>query len=182
MRDNVKSSAKVKVLQLDAQEVKHATVIAGVSPNVLRRVFVIWVLMVAAIAAVVSAAPDLTLFFVAMTIAVLLAFSVLIFSQSRISEGWPAIVYYHGKLGVVKDPIQREFIFVPLEVVVTALPHILTPNKKAVAIQLDESGLNDADKALLNQAIWPYDDKLVALSYFKKRENICKKIIELRNK
>ena len=103
----------------------------------------------------------------------------LIFYQSRISEGWPAILYYHGRLGVVKDPISRQFLFVSPSIVKTASPTVLKPNKKAVAIELDTRELSENDKFLLQQAIWPSEDKLIALSYFKKRENICSAIADV---
>ena len=89
----VNSKANVTLLELEPQEIKFAKVIAGVSPFVLRRVFGFWVLFVAIIAGVVTVAPDLSSTFVMMTLAALLLFTVMIFYQSRISEGWPAIIH-----------------------------------------------------------------------------------------
>jgi|TARA_B100000965_G_scaffold405447_1_gene439625 hypothetical protein len=175
----VKTNSLVCLFQLEPQEIKHAQVLSGVSPYVLRRVFGFWMLFVFAIAGVVSVAPGLSLFFVSMTFIVLLLFTFLIFYQSRISEGWPAILYYHGRLGVVKDPISRQFLFVSPSIVKTASPTVLKPNKKAVAIELDTRELSENDKFLLQQAIWPSEDKLIALSYFKKRENICSAIADV---
>lgn len=167
------AKAQVMLLELEPQEIKHAKVISGVSPYVLRRVFGFWILFVAAIGGLVTVAPDLSVDFITMTLVVLLAFTVLIFSQSRIAEGWPAIIHYHNKIGVVQDPVARRFLLVPETLVTDAKPHTLKPNKKAVAIELDDSGLNELEKSLLQQAIWPEDNRLIALSYFKKREDIC---------
>ncbi|MDC8830689.1 hypothetical protein [Alteromonas gilva] len=158
---------------MEPQELKHARVIAGVSPAVLRRVFGFWVLFVASICGLVSVAPNLSLFFVSMTGAVLLLFTVLIFYQSRVSEGWPAVIHYHNRIGVVQEPMLRQFLMVDDSIVVGAEPHTLKPNKNAVAITIDDSQLSDDDKALLQQAIWPDEKRLIALSYFKKREDIC---------
>lgn len=178
----MKTNSLVSLFQLEPQEIKHAQVLSGVSPFVLRRVFGFWMLFVIAIAGVVTVAPGLSMFFVSMTFIVLLLFTFLIFYQSRIAEGWPAILYYHGRLGVVKDPISRQFLFVSPSIVKGASPTVLKPSKKAVAIELDTRELSENDKFLLQQAIWPMDDKLIALSYFKKRENICAAIQAVLNK
>ena len=167
------AKSQVSLLELAPQEIKHAKVIAGVSPYVLRRVFGFWVVFVAAIGGLVTVAPDLSDTFVTMTLGVLLLFTFLIFYQSRIAEGWPAIIHYHKRIGVVQDPVARRFLFVADHLVTDAKPLVLTQNKKAVAIQIDDSQLTDEDKSLLQQAIWPEDNSLIALSYFKKRENIC---------
>ncbi|MFS1703584.1 hypothetical protein [Alteromonas sp. AMM-1] len=182
MLNDVKTNSLVSLFQLEPQEIKHAQVLSGVSPFVLRRVFGFWMLFVLGIAGIVSVAPGLSMFFVSMTFIVLLLFTFLIFYQSRISEGWPAILYYHGRIGVVKDPISRQFLFVAPDIVKSASPMLLKPNKKAVAIELDTSALSDNDKFLLEQAIWPSENKLIALSYFKKRETICDAIAQLLQK
>ncbi|GGF54500.1 hypothetical protein [Alteromonas lipolytica] len=167
------SKSSVTLLELEPQEIRYAKVISGVSPMVLRRVFGAWIFFVALIAGLVTVAPDLSLNFMAMTIAVLMIFTVVIFYQSRISEGWPAIIHYHNRIGVVQDPVARRFLMVSDSLVTDARPHILKPNKKAVAIEIDDSALSDKDRALMQQAIWPEDNQLIALSYFKKREDIC---------
>ncbi len=167
------SKSQVSLLELEPQEIKHAKVISGVSPYVLRRVFGFWVVFVAAIGGLVTVAPDLSQTFITMTLVVLLLFTFLIFYQSRIAEGWPSVIHYHNAIGVVQDPVARRFLFVADNLVTDAKPHVLTPNKKAVAIHFDDSQLTDEDKSLLQQAIWPEDNCLIALSYFKKRENIC---------
>lgn len=179
MNSKVNSKNQVSLLELEPQEVKHAKVIAGVSPYVLRRVFGFWVLFVAGIGGLVTVAPDLSMNFVIMTLVVLLVFTILIFYQSRIAEGWPAIIHYHNRIGVVQDPVARRFLFVPDSLVTDARPHVLKPNKKAVVIEFDNSSLNEKDKSLLQQAIWPEEDCLIALSYFKKREVICADIKKL---
>ena len=176
------SKAAVTLFQLEPQELKHAKVISGVSPFVLRRVFGFWILFVAVIAGFITVAPGLSLSFVSMTMVVLLLFTVLIFYQSRIAEGWPSIIHYHGRIGVVKDPIAREFLLVKDELISEAKPHILKPQKKAVAIEFDDSQLSENDRALLQQAIWPEDNRLIALSYFKKREVICDAINAIAQK
>lgn len=173
------SNSQVSLLELEPQEIKHARVISGVSPYVLRRVFGFWVLFVAAIGGLVTVAPDLSVTFVTMTLVVLLLFTFLIFYQSRIAEGWPAIIHYHNSIGVVQDPVARRFLFVSDNLLTDAKPHVLTPNKKAVAIEFDNSELNDKEKSLLQQAIWPEENCLIALSYFKKRENICAAVREI---
>lgn len=168
---------------MDPQEIKHAKVISGVSPTVLRRVFGFWVIFVAAICGLVSVAPNLSPSFVMMTCVILLVFTFLIFYQSRIAEGWPSIIYYQNRIGVVQEPVKRQFLMVNKHFVEGASPHVLKPNKNAVAIALDDSTLTEHDKTLLQQAIWPDDKRLIALSYFKKREDICvaiRQIIETK--
>ncbi len=177
------TKAAVTLFQLDPQEIKHARVIAGVSPTVLRRVFGFWILFVAAICGLVSVAPDLSTTFISMTCVVMLLFTVVIFYQSRIAEGWPSIIHYHNRIGVVQEPVLRQFLMVDDAIVTRAEPHTLKPNKKAIAISIDDSHLDAEEVALLQQAIWPDDNRLIALSYFKKRDDICasiSKIVELK--
>ena len=173
------SNAQVALLELEPQEIKHAKVIAGVSPYVLRRIFGFWIVFVAAIGGLVTVAPDLSQNFVTMTLVVLLLFTVLIFYQSRIAEGWPAVIHYHNRIGVVQDPVARRFLMVHDSLITDAKPHVLKPNKKAVVIEFDSSSLTEQDKALLEQAIWPQEDSLISLSYFKKREDICATVKEI---
>jgi hypothetical protein len=171
-------SNHVSVEQLEPNEIAYAKVIAGVSPSVLRRVFGSWILFVCIIGVVVSLAPDISIEFLSMTFIVLFLFSVMIFFQSRISEGWPSVIIYERKLGVVKDPQAREFIFVSKALIKDALPIEIPQNKKAVEIKLKPALLTSDDLAVLRQGIWPRDDSLLAMTYFKKRQLVVADIIE----
>ena len=71
----VNLQSQVALLELEPQEIKHAKVISGVSPYVLRRVFGFWMVFVAAIGGLVTVAPDLSQTFIVMTLVVLLLFT-----------------------------------------------------------------------------------------------------------
>ena len=86
------SQSSVVLRQYDKQTLKHVDIISGISPNAMRRVFGGWILFVAIVAVIVSVAPDLSVQFIGLTLFVLVAFTLLMFGQSRISEGWPAII------------------------------------------------------------------------------------------
>ena len=167
------SQSSVVLRQYDKQTLKHVDIISGISPNAMRRVFGGWILFVAIVAVIVSVAPDLSVQFIGLTLFVLVAFTLLMFGQSRISEGWPAIICDDNTVGVVRDPVKREYICVDKSLVTVANPTLIKPNKKAIEIVLDASRLTESDIAVLNQAVWPRSDRLLGLSHFKRREDAC---------
>lgn len=171
------SQSSVVLRQYDKQTLKHVDIISGISPNAMRRVFGGWILFVAIVAVIVSVAPDLSSQFIGLTLFVLVAFTLLMFGQSRISEGWPAIICDDNTVGVVRDPVNREYICVDKSLVIAANPTLIKPNKKAVEIVLDDSRLTESDVAVLNQAVWPRSDRLLGLSHFKRREDACDSVM-----
>jgi len=173
----VSSQSSVVLRQYDKQTLKHVDIISGISPNAMRRVFGGWILFVAIVAVIVSVAPDLSVQFIGLTLFVLVAFTLLMFGQSRISEGWPAIICDDNTVGVVRDPVKREYICVDKSLVTVANPTLIKPNKKAIEIVLDASRLTESDIAVLNQAVWPRSDRLLGLSHFKRREDACDSVM-----
>ena len=171
------SQSSVVLRQYDKQTLKHVDIISGISPNAMRRVFGGWILFVAIVAVIVSVAPDLSVQFIGLTLFVLVAFTLLMFGQSRISEGWPAIICDDNTVGVVRDPVKREYICVDKSLVTVANPTLIKPNKKAIEIVLDASRLTESDVAVLNQAFWPRSDRLLGLSHFKRREDACDSVM-----
>ena len=171
------SQSSVVLRQYDKQTLKHVDIISGISPNAMRRVFGGWILFVAIVAVIVSIAPDLSVQFIGLTLFVLVAFTLLMFGQSRISEGWPAIICDDNTVGVVRDPVKREYICVDKSLVTVANPTLIKPNKKAIEIVLDASRLTESDVAVLNQAVWPRSDRLLGLSHFKRREDACDSVM-----
>ena len=171
------SQSSVVLRQYDKQTLKHVDIISGISPNAMRRVFGGWILFVAIVAVIVSVAPDLSVQFIGLTLFVLVAFTLLMFGQSRISEGWPAIICDDNTVGVVRDPVKREYICVDKSLVTVANPTLIKPNKKAIEIVLDASRLTESDVAVLNQAVWPKSDRLLGLSHFKRREDACDSVM-----
>ncbi len=171
------SQSSVVLRQYDKQTLKHVDIISGISPNAMRRVFGGWILFVAIVAVIVSVAPDLSSQFIGLTLFVLVAFTLLMFGQSRISEGWPAIICDDNTVGVVRDPVKREYICVDKSLVTVANPTLIKPNKKAIEIVLDASRLTESDVAVLNQAVWPRSDRLLGLSHFKRREDACDSVM-----
>ena len=171
------SQSSVVLRQYDKQTLKHVDIISGISPNAMRRVFGGWILFVAIVAVIVSDAPDLSVQFIGLTLFVLVAFTLLMFGQSRISEGWPAIICDDNTVGVVRDPVKREYICVDKSLVTVANPTLIKPNKKAIEIVLDASRLTESDVAVLNQAVWPRSDRLLGLSHFKRREDACDSVM-----
>ena len=75
--------------------------------------------------------------FIGLTLFVLVAFTLVMFGQSRITEGWPAIICDNNYIGVVRDPVKREYICVNSALVKEANPTLIKPNKKAVEIVLN---------------------------------------------
>lgn len=173
----VSVQSSVIVRQYDKQSLKTVDVISGISPNAMRRVFGGWIFFAAIVGVIVAVAPDLSAQFIGLTLFVLVAFTLVMFGQSRISEGWPAIICDQNFIGVVRDPVAREYICVDSSLVLDAKPTLIKPNKKAVEIQLDFEKLSEQDIALLKQAVWPYSDKLVGLAHFKKREEACESVM-----
>ena len=83
------------------------------------------------------------------------------------------IICDNDYIGVVRDPVKREYICVPSALVKEVNPTLIKPNKKAIEIVLDSEQLSEQDQDVLNQAVWPRDSKLIGLAHFKKREDAC---------
>ncbi len=169
----MESQSSVIIRHYDKQSLKLVDVISGISPNAMRRVFGGWIFFAAIVGVIVAVAPDLSAQFIGLTLFVLIAFTLVMFGQSRISEGWPAIICDNDYIGVVRDPVKREYICVPSALVKEVNPTLIKPNKKAIEIVLDSEQLSEQDQDVLNQAVWPRDSKLIGLAHFKKREDAC---------
>ncbi|WP_334020332.1 hypothetical protein [Alteromonas sp. S015] len=169
----MESQSSVLIRQYDKQSLKLVDVISGISPNAMRRVFGGWIFFAGVVGVIVSVAPDLSDQFIGLTLFVLVAFTLVMFGQSRITEGWPAIICDHDYIGVVRDPMKREYICVNSALVKDAKPALIKPNKKAIEIILVDERLTARDKEVLNQAVWPRDSTLIGLAHFKKREDAC---------
>ena len=87
MSDNL-----VSVKTLDKEQLKHATIFSGISPKAMRRVFAAWCIFCVVVAIIVVMAPDLSQVFQLTVFGVLIAFTLAMFGQSRIAEGWPAVL------------------------------------------------------------------------------------------
>ena len=153
----MESQSSVIIRHYDKQSLKLVDVISGISPNAMRRVFGGWIFFAAIVGVIVAVAPDLSAQFIGLTLFVLIAFTLVMFGQSRISEGWPAIICDNDYIGVVRDPVKREYICVPSVLVKEAIPTLIKPNKKAIEIVLDSDQLSEQDQDVLNQAVWPRD-------------------------
>ena len=171
------SQSSVIIKHYDKHSLKVVDVISGISPNAMRRVFGGWIFFAAVVGVIVGVAPDLSAQFIGLTLFVLVAFTLVMFGQSRISEGWPAIICDENYIGVVRDPVKREYICVSSDLVKTAKPTLIKPNKKAIEIVLDSDKLSKEDQDVLNQAVWPRDNKLIGLAHFKKREDVCDSVM-----
>ena len=88
----MESQSFVFIRHYDKQSLKVVDVISGISPNAMRRVFGGWIFFAAVVGVIVSVAPDLSAQFIGLTLFVLVAFTLVMFGQSRITEGWPAII------------------------------------------------------------------------------------------
>ncbi|MCW8108269.1 hypothetical protein OPS25_07155 [Alteromonas ponticola] len=177
-------NSAVNLREFDKTQLKQAKVLSGISPAILRRVFIGWLLFCFVVAAIVAAAPDLSDSFVLMTLTILVVFTIVMFAQNRLDEGWPAIIYLDEEIGVVCDPQARKYICVPLHLIEGVKATTIKPNKKAVAILLKENRLSHADKDILNEAVWPREDKLLATVYYTSSARLCRKIrkyIEMPN-
>lgn len=159
-------------------QLKNVQVLTGISPDTMRRVFGGWILFAAIVGGIVAVAPDISLRFIIITMLVLAAFTVAMLFQSRIGEGWPAIIADEDYVGVVRDPQAREYICVPADLINNVEPTVIKPNKKAVAILLHSSQLKASDVEVLNQAVWPRDDKLLGLVHFESREEACERVLK----
>jgi len=173
----VNSESVVELRNYEKSQLKQVSVISGISPNAMRRVFGGWILFAALVGIIVSVAPDLDSQFIGLTLFVLVAFTVVMFWQSRISEGWPAIICDDDYIGVVRDPVLREYVCVKKSIITDAQPSLIKPNKKAVEMSLDTSALSETDTAILKQAVWPREDKLIGLAHFKRREEACESVM-----
>jgi len=173
----VESQSSVFIKHYDKQSLRAVDVISGISPNAMRRVFGGWIFFAAVVGVIISVAPDLSAQFIGLTLFVLFAFTLIMFGQSRISEGWPAIICDNDIIGVVRDPVKREYICVKSSLVKAAIPTLIKPNKKAVEIVLNDEALSPEDQSVLNQAVWPRQGKLIGLAHFKKREEACESLM-----
>lgn len=173
----MESQSSVFIKHYDKQSLRAVDVISGISPNAMRRVFGGWIFFAAVVGVIISVAPDLSTQFIGLTLFVLFAFTLIMFGQSRISEGWPAIICDNDIIGVVRDPVKREYICVKSSLVKAAIPTLIKPNKKAVEIVLDDEALSPEDQSVLNQAVWPRQGKLIGLAHFKKREEACESLM-----
>ena len=169
----MESQSSVFIRHYDKQSLKVVDVISGISPNAMRRVFGGWIFFAAVVGVIVSVAPNLSAQFIGLTLFVLVAFTLIMFGQSRITEGWPAIICDEDYIGVVRDPVKREYICVNSALVKEAKPTLIKPNKKAIEIFLDADQLLAKDRETLSQAVWPREDSLIGLAHFKKREEAC---------
>lgn len=169
----MESQSSVIIRNYDKQSLKTVDVITGISPNAMRRVFGGWIFFAAVVGVIVSVAPDLSAQFIGLTLFVLVAFTLIMFGQSRITEGWPAIICDDDYIGVIRDPVKREYICVRSALVKDAKPTLIKPNKKAIEIVLDSEKLLEKDHGVLNQAVWPREHSLIGLAHFKKREEAC---------
>lgn len=170
------SHQRVKIQKFDKKSLSAADVLAGISPKAMRRVFTGWLLFALAVGGIIALAPDLSQEFILITVFVLVSFTFVIFWQSRIAQGWPSIIYTDDAIGVVRDPQMRQFVCIDVQAVKEARPSIIKPNKKAVEILVEPSLLSEKDIEKLNRAVWPRDDRLIGLTHFKKREEVCDKI------
>lgn len=172
------SENQVSVKTFSKEELQHAVIFSGISPKAMRRVFAAWCVFCVIVAIIVVMAPNLSEVFQLTVFGVLVAFTLAMFAQSRIAEGWPALLSSEGEICVIRDPHSREFICVAPSLVVKAEPTMIKPNKKAVALILDTKQLSETDIATLNQAVWPRDDRLLALAQFISRDKACTRIRE----
>ncbi|MBR9782905.1 MAG: hypothetical protein GYB34_00850 [Gammaproteobacteria bacterium] len=173
----MESQSSVIIRQYDKQSLKVVDVISGISPNAMRRVFGGWIFFAAVVGVIISVAPDLSTQFIGLTLFVLVAFTLIMFGQSRISEGWPAIICDDDLIGVVRDPVKREYICVKSSLVKAANPTLINPNKKAIEIVLDTDQLSEEEQRVLDQAVWPREGKLIGLAHFKRREDACESLM-----
>ncbi|WP_245953233.1 hypothetical protein [Alteromonas aestuariivivens] len=166
-------SPSITCQQLDKQTFRQVKVYSGISPNVLRRVFGGWVLFAVIVGALVSFAPHISIQFEVITFIILMLFTVAMFWQSRISEGWPSLLLFQNRVCVVRDPQAREFICIPPSYISAVRPTIIKPNKRAVEIVLNPDALSAHDTLVLGEAIWPRTDRVLVLTHFKSRERVC---------
>ncbi len=170
------SSPKVTLVTLTKNDIRQARVFSGISPKAMRRVFFAWIAFVVIVSLLVIFAPKLSTSFTLITLGTLTAFTLAMFAQSRISEGWPAILAKDEQLHIVRDPYKREFFCISPALVSDIEPTVIKPNKKAIALKLDGEKLSAEDIDTLNSAVWPRDNKLLALAHFIPRDKACRSI------
>ena len=173
------SQSSVVLRTYEPRHLKGVSVISGISPNTMRSVFGGWIFFAAVVAVIITVAPDLSYQFIGLTLFVLVSFTLVIFWQSRISEGWPAIISDDDFIGVVCDPLKRCFILVHKSVITYVTPTIIKPNKKAVQIHLDKSKLSENETNVLKQAVWYRDDAIIGLVHFKHSDEVSERIMQL---
>ena len=167
------SSPEVTLVTLTKNDIRQARIFSGISPKAMRRVFFAWIAFVVIVSLLVIFAPKLSTSFTLITLGTLTAFTVAMFAQSRISEGWPAILAKDEQLLIVRDPYKREFFCISPTLVSGIEPTVIKPNKKAIALKLNNEKLSEEDIETLNSAVWPRDNKLLALAHFIPRDKAC---------
>lgn len=173
------SENKVHVREFTKSELARVNIISGVSPKVLRRVFSGWLFFIMVVALVVIGAPQLSATFVGMTISVLLLFTFVIFGQSRISEGWPAIILDQQCVGFVQDPHLRQFIMVPCHLITDAVATKTAQQRKVVEVYLDTRQLGGDEIDVLNTGLWPHRDRVVGMVQYRTRASVVQAIKKL---
>lgn len=163
----------VEIRHYSKSTIQQVDVLNGISPTLLKRVFVGWLVFAVIVEAIVFTAPQLSETFVNVTTASLILFTVLLWLQSRMAEGWPSIIHDSGVIGVVVDPTSREFLCASVDTIESVEPTIVKPNKKAVQINLIQSRLTDSDKEQLAKAVWPRESQLIGLSHLAEPSDVC---------
>lgn len=177
MEKGLVSQSLVVQRSYDQRDLKNISVISGISPNTMRSVFGGWILFAAFVAIIITVAPNLSYPFIGLTLFVLVSFTLVIFWQSRISEGWPTIICDEGYIGIVCDPQKRSFLLVHKSIITHVTSTVIKPNKKAIQIHLDKSALDEQAINLLKQAVWPREDSLIGLVHFKNTEDVSARIM-----
>ncbi|QPG06723.1 hypothetical protein IT774_06175 [Salinimonas marina] len=172
----MKSSTHIELVKLQKSQIRHAKVFSGISPKAMRRVFSTWVIFAILVWILVMFAPGLSSTFILSTALVLVVFTIAMFAQSRVGEGWPAVLVEDDKLHVVRDPYKREFFRLSPELVAHVEGTLIKPNKKAIALVLHTEQLAQEDINMLNQAVWPREDRLLALAHFISRDKACENL------
>jgi hypothetical protein len=163
----------VEIRHYNKSTIQQVDVLSGISPTLLKRVFVGWLVFAFIVEAIVFTAPQLSETFVNVTTASLILFTVLLWFQSRMAEGWPSIIHDNGMIGVVVEPTSREFLCASVDIIESIEPTIVKPNKKAVQVNLVQSQLTGSDKKQLEKAVWPRESQLIGLSHFAEPSDVC---------
>lgn len=170
------STSHLSLTTLTKSEIREANVFSGISPKAMQRVFYAWLAFVAVVSGLVMFAPALSLTFILITLSCLVVFTLAMFAQSRLFEGWPAVLANQEHLLMVRDPYKRQFFCVPRELISAVEPTVIKPNKKAIAVVLQTAALNDQDRTILEQAVWPREDRLLALAHYVSRDRAVSQI------
>jgi hypothetical protein len=163
----------VEIRHYNKSTIQQVDVLSGISPTLLKRVFVGWLVFAFIVEAIVFTAPQLSETFVNVITASLILSTVLLWFQSRMAEGWPSIIHHNGMIGVVVEPTSREFLCASIDIIESIEPAIVKPNKKAVQVNLIQSQLTDSDKEQLAKAVWPRESQLIGLSHFAEPSDVC---------